>query len=303
MRTIAIICKQLGFQSRIGRRLVRDYRVLVSLSILALLSLSILLGPVIYSQDPGTIDFAQSLLPPSLANPLGTNDLGQDQLARILWGGRVSLSVAFTAALVSTSVGTFVGVLSGFFGGWWDGILMRLTDLFLALPQLPLLLLLVYLFRDSLKRWVGPELGIFVLVVVAIGGLSWMSVARLVRGEVLKLRELEFVSAAIALGAHPIEILWRHILPNVLGLITVAATLAIGNAIIVESTLSFLGLGFPPDVPTWGRMLYDAQNFLTIAPYIALVPGGAIFLTVLSVNYLGEGLRDVFDPHTRSPNS
>ena len=166
----------------------------------------------------------------------------------------------------------------------------------MSLPQLPVLLLVVYLFREKLRAIAGAEWGTFILVVIVIGSLNWMSVARLVRAKCLSIKQLEFVAAAQAIGANPLRILQVHILPNLISIVIVAATLSIGNAIITESTLSFLGLGFPPDIPTWGRMLYDAQNFLTSAPHMALFPGLAIFLTVLSLNYLGDGLRDAFDP-------
>jgi peptide/nickel transport system permease protein len=147
-----------------------------------------------------------------------------------------------------------------------------------------------------MKKLAGAELGVFILIVLLIGGLNWMSVARLVRANFLKLRELEFVSAARAIGAKPVRLIWIHLFPNVLSIIIVAATLSVGNAIITESTLSFLGLGFPPDVPTWGRMLFDAQDYLESASYMAIFPGMAIFLTVLSINYIGDGLRDALDP-------
>ncbi len=173
---------------------------------------------------------------------------------------------------------------------------MRLTDLFLALPALPLLLLTTYLFRDPLRRTFGPELGIFLLVVGVIGALTWMALARLVRASFLSLKHREFVEAARCLGAGGSRIVVRHILPNSLGPIIVAATIAVGAAIITESALSFLGLGFPPDTPTWGRLLYDAQNYLDLAPYWAIFPGLLIFLTVLSINYVGDGLRDALDP-------
>ena len=198
--------------------------------------------------------------------------------------------------LVAIFLGTTIGAIAGFYGGMIDSLLMRLTDLFLALPQLPLLLLVVYLFREPIKQIAGPELGIFILVVIVIGGLNWMSVARLVRGNILRLKEMEFVKAAVSLGASSHRIILVHLLPNVLSLIIVAATLGVGNAIITESTLSFLGLGFPPDVPTWGQMLFQAKDYLTTAPHTAFVPGLAIFLTVLSINYIGDGLRDAFDP-------
>jgi peptide/nickel transport system permease protein len=189
-----------------------------------------------------------------------------------------------------------IGAIAGMARGPVDWLLMWLTDLFLSLPQLPLLLLLIYLFRDTLKALVGTETGIFIMVVLVVGGFRWMPVARLVRAQFLSLREKEFVEAARALGASPLRQVLGHILPNSLGPVIVAGTIDVAAAIIAESTLSFLGLGFPPDVPTWGRLLYDAKDLLDIAPHWALFPGGAIFITVLSINYLGDGLRDALDP-------
>ena len=281
------------------RRFKRDRPALFGVCVIILIAVAIIFGPIVYTTPFDKIDFSQSAALPSWEHPFGTNALGQDQLARVLQGGRVSLTVGITAMLVAISLGTLIGAIAGFYGGVIDGLLMRLTDLFLALPQLPLLLLIIYLFREPIKAIAGPELGIFMLVVLVIGGLNWMSVARLVRGNFLKLKNMEFVSAAQALGASPLRLIWVHILPNVLSVIIVAATLAVGNAIITESTLSFLGLGFPPDVPTWGRMLFDAQDYITSAPHIALFPGLAIFMTVLSINYIGDGLRDALDPKTK----
>ncbi len=281
------------------RRFRRDRLGLLGLSLLSLIILSVVIGPFLYTVPIDAIDFGQASAPPSWQHPFGTNDLGQDQLARVLFGGRISLTVGITSMVVAIFLGTTIGAIAGFYGGLIDSLLMRLTDLFLSLPQLPLLLLVVYLFRDTIKAIAGPELGIFILVVVVIGGLNWMSVARLVRANVLKLRELEFMNAAKALGASPLRLISVHILPNVLGIVIVAATLAVGNGIITESTLSFLGLGFPPDVPTWGQMLFQAKDYLTWSPHMALFPGLAIFLTVLSINYVGDGLRDALDPKTR----
>ena len=173
---------------------------------------------------------------------------------------------------------------------------MWLTDLFLSLPTLPLLLLVIYLFRDALKGVFGPEGGVFILIVLVIGGLRWMPVARLVRAQFLSLREKEFVEAARALGASKSRQVIRHILPNALGPVIVAATIDVAAAIIQESTLSFLGLGFPPDIPTWGRLLFDAKDYLDLAPHLALFPGAAIFLAVLTINFIGDGLRDALDP-------
>jgi peptide/nickel transport system permease protein len=186
--------------------------------------------------------------------------------------------------------------VAGYLGGKTDHLLMRLTDLFLSLPQLPLLLLITYLFRDLVRRALGPETGVFVLIVVVIGGLRWMPVARLVRAQFLSLREKEFVEAARGLGVRPLREVARHILPNSMGPVIVAASLDVAAAIIAESSLSFLGLGFPPDIPTWGRILFDAKDNLDFAPHWAIFPGMAIFLTVLSINYIGDGLRDALDP-------
>ena len=227
---------------------------------------------------------------------MGTDDLGQDLLARMLYGGRISLAVGLSAMLVAIVVGTIVGAIAGMSRGDVGIGLMWLADLFLAIPQLPLLLLVIYLFRDALKSVFGPEGGVFILIVVVIGGLRWMPVARLVRAQFLSLREKEFVEAARALGASKTRQVVRHILPNALGPVIVAATIDVAAAIIQESTLSFLGLGFPPDIPTWGRILYDAKDYLDIAPHWALFPGAAIFLTVLSINFIGDGLRDALDP-------
>ncbi|NJM74350.1 MAG: ABC transporter permease [Scytonema sp. RU_4_4] len=278
------------------RKFRRNRQAVFGSVVLLIIVLSVLFGPLIYTTPINKIDFALSSHPPSWEHPFGTNDLGQDILARVLYGGRISIAVGIFSMLVAILLGTFIGSISGFYGGLLDMMLMRLTDLCLALPQLPLLLLVIFLFRDAIKASAGQELGIFVLVVLIIGGLNWMSVARLVRSGFLTVREMEFVTAARALGASPQRLIWTHILPNVISPVLVAATLSISNAIITESTLSFFGLGFPPDVPTWGRMLYDGQNFLEFAPYMVLFPGTAIFLTVLSINYIGDGLRDALDP-------
>jgi peptide/nickel transport system permease protein len=193
-------------------------------------------------------------------------------------------------------VGTLVGVSAGYAGGVLDQALMRLTDLCLSLPQLPLLLVVVYFFQATARKLVGPEVGTFVLIVVFIGSLRWMPVARLVRAQFLSLREKEFAEAARSLGARPSREVIRHILPNAMGPVIVAGSLDVAAAIIAESTLSFLGLGFPPDIPTWGRILFDAKDNLDFAPHWALFPGTAIFLTVLCINYIGDGLRDALDP-------
>ena len=216
-----------------------------------------------------------------------------------MFGGRISIAVGITSVLLAISLGTTIGAAAGFFGRL-DNPLMRLTDLFLSLPVLPLLLVIIYLFRDSLRATFGPEIGIFIMIVGVIGVLNWMPVARLVRAQFLSLKQKEFVEAARSVGAKNGRIIVRHILPNALSPILVAATIGVGGAILTESTLSFLGLGFPSDVPTWGRILYDARNYLDIAPHWALFPGSLIFLTVLSINFIGDGLRDALDPRKTS---
>jgi peptide/nickel transport system permease protein len=279
-----------------GRRFRRHRMAMVGAAVLAVMVLAVLVGPFVYRVPIDDIDFKAKLKGPSRAHPLGTDDLGQDLLARVLYGGRISLAVGVMAMLIAITVGTVVGALAGHFGGLVDNALMRITDLGLSLPQLPLLLLIVYLFRDSLRKALGPEVGVFVLIVALIGGGRWMPVARLVRAQFLSLREKEFVEAARGLGVPAFRQVARHILPNAVGPVIVAASLDVAAAILLESTLSFLGLGFPPDIPTWGRILFDAKDNLDFAPHWALFPGTAIFLTVLSINFIGDGLRDALDP-------
>ena len=278
-------------------RRFRKHRLAVaSAVILFLIILAVLFGPLIWTVPIDEIDFRARLQGPSWEHPLGSDDLGQDLLARMLYGGRISLAVGCAAMLVAVLIGTTVGAVAGIASGAVDAALMWVTDLFLSLPELPLLLLVIYLFREPLRALVGPKMGIFILIVAVIGGFRWMPVARLVRAQFFSLREKEFVEAARALGASTPRLVVRHILPNALGPVIVAATIDIAAAIIAESTLSFLGLGFPPDVPTWGRLLYDAKDQLDFAPHWALFPGLAIFLTVLTINFVGDGLRDALDP-------
>jgi peptide/nickel transport system permease protein len=260
--------------------------------------MAVSIGPKLHGIDPNTINFRERNLAPNWEHPLGTDNIGHDTLAQMLAGGQVSLAVGFLAMLIALLLGTFVGVLAGFFKAL-DGPLMRLTDLFLALPILPLLLVIIMLFRDTLRSLYGPEMGIFMLIVFVIGITSWMHTARIVRGDVLGIKEREFVIAAHSIGTRQRRIITRHILPNILSPIMVSATLGIANAIITESALSFLGLGFPPDFPTWGRLLYDGANFIQITPARVIWPGLFIALTVLSVNYVGDGLRDALDPRLR----
>jgi peptide/nickel transport system permease protein len=278
-------------------RRFRRHRLAVASSVLLLaMILAVVLGPFVWRVQINDIDFAAMLNGPSWAHPLGTDDLGQDLLARMLYGGRISLAVGLAAMVVSVIVGTVVGAIAGVARGSVDAGLVWLIDLFLSLPPVPVLLVLIYLYRDTLTRFLGPEVGTFLLIVAGIGAFRWMIVARLVRAQLFALREKEFVEAARALGASTFRVVVRHILPNALGPVIVAGTLDVANAIIAESTLSFLGLGFPPDIPTWGRILFDAKDQLDTAPHWALIAGGAIFITVLAINFIGDGLRDALDP-------
>ena len=276
----------------------RDKLAVTGLIILAFLVLAVVLGPEIWPQKLGDIHYDRALEGPSFEHPFGTDDLGRDLLARALYGGRVSIAVGITAVLIAISLGTAIGAFAGYFGKL-DNPLMRLTDLFLSLPVLPLLLVLIYLFRESLQRAMGPVAGIFVMTVGVIGILNWMPAARLVRASFLSLKQKEFVEAARCVGAKDGRIIFRHILPNVLSPVLVAATIGVGGAILTESTLSFLGLGFPPDTPTWGRLLFDSQNYLDIAPHWPIFPGLLIFIIVLSINFIGDGLRDALDPRRK----
>ncbi|MEX2518138.1 MAG: ABC transporter permease [Paracoccaceae bacterium] len=267
-------------------------------TVFSFILLAVIFGPMLWTIDPGMTDIRARNAPISLAHPFGTDNVGRDMLAQMMAGGRTSLAVGVVAMLVSMLIGAIIGVLAGYFRRL-DGPLMRITELFLALPILPLLLVVILLFRDTLRSSFGPEAGIFVMIVVVIGVTSWMQTARIVRGEVQALKEREFVLAAQSIGTLSGRIITRHILPNVLSPIMVSATIGVANAIITESTLSFLGLGFPPDFPTWGRLLFDGKDFLTRSPGRVIWPGLAISLTVLSVNFIGDGLRDALDPRIR----
>jgi peptide/nickel transport system permease protein len=284
-----------GLWYAVWRRFLRHRLALGGMMVLLVLILGTFIGPLLYQRPIDDIDFSVALRGPNLNQPMGTDDMGQDLLARVLYGGRVSIAVGLTSMLIAILVGTFIGSLAGYCGGGMDNVLMRFTDLFICLPQLPVLLLVVHLFRDPMRRLFDPELGTFLLIVAVIGGLRWMQTARLVRAAFLSLKEQEFVEAAVSIGASPARLVLRHMLPNALSPVIVAASLGVGQAILAESSLSFLGLGFPPDMPTWGRLLYDAKDYLDSAPHWALFPGTMIFLVVLSINYVGDGLRDALD--------
>jgi peptide/nickel transport system permease protein len=293
--------KQRSLWGNAWRQFRRHRLAMVGMIVFGFFLLITFIGPLLWDKEVNSPFAYSSGLTPSAEHPMGTDSLGQDMLARILWGGRISLSVGLVAALISVTVGTLLGAIAGFFGGFADSALMRLTDMFISLPQLPLLLLITFLFSRSLQNFFqdtfgSANLGVFCMIVVVIGLLAWMSTARLVRASFLSVREKEFVEAARSMGATRASLMFKHILPNVLSPIIVAATLEVGAAIITESALSFLGLGFPSNVPTWGRMLFEAKDYFEFSPHQALFPGMMIFLTVLAINYMGDGLRDALDP-------
>ena len=283
---------------------------LIGTAFLVFITAFVIVGPWIWPIDPTDLDVRNKDLRPiytalwdstakvSWTHPLGTDQLGRDLLANLIQGGGVSMAVGWTAMALSLVLGTLIGVLAGYFRRL-DGPLMRFTDLVLALPLLPLLLVMMLLFRDSLRGMFGPETGIFILIVTVIGITSWMHTARIVRGDVLALKEREFVLAARSIGTSARRMITRHVLPNVMSPIMVSATLGLANAIITESALSFLGLGFPSDFPTWGKLLFDSVDRMADFPERVIWPGLCISLTVLSVNYIGDGLRDALDPRIR----
>lgn len=284
--------------SDIWRQFRRHRGAMVALTVFGGIILFVSIGPLIWRIDPTYVDIRARNQGFSLAHPLGTDQLGRDLLARLMAGGRVSIAVGLTAMIIAIFLGSLIGVLSGYFRRL-DAPLMRMTELFLALPLLPLLLLMVTLFREPLSQNFGSAFGMFLLIVTAIGATSWMQAARIVRGEVLGLKEREFILAARSIGTPAHRLILRHVLPNVMSPIMVAATLGIATAIITESALSFLGLGFPPDFPTWGRLLFDAVDQMVLYPWRVIFPGLLISLTVLCVNYIGDGLRDAMDPRIR----
>ena len=276
-----------GFWPTLIRRFLKHKLAVIGLTVMLILSLLALLAPLLtrYTFDGQDLSIIGQPQPPSRLHWMGTDQLGRDAFTRVLYGARISLMVGLFSALLATSLGTLIGALSGYYRGWIDTTLMRLTDVVLCIPLLPLIILLSGILRPSVA-----------LLICIIGGLSWMGTARLVRGQFLSLREREFVEASRALGGRDNRVMFRHILPNAIGPIIVSTTLSVGGAIMLESALSFLGLGVQPPTPTWGNLLNYASQWLTAAPWLALFPGLMILITVLSVNFLGDGLRDAFDP-------
>lgn len=284
------------------RRFLKHRLAVGSLIVLIFLSLAVLAAPLIewaLGLDANYVNLLGRFQPPSAEHPLGTDELGRDLLLRLLYGGRVSLLVGLLAAVVAAVIGTIIGLLAGYYGGWLDGFLMRFADGVIALPLLPLLIVLAALDLSKLGLpeavTTSQDISLY-RIVVLIALVGWTTVARLVRGATLSMREREFVRAAEALGAGNARIMLRHILPNVVSPIIVATTLSIGNIILLESVLSFLGLGIQPPLPSWGNMLTGAQELIWSTPMLAVWPGLLIFITVIAFNFLGDGLQDALDP-------
>jgi peptide/nickel transport system permease protein len=272
------------------------------LAALALVAVAEPLVATLLGADPSQVDLYQRLAGPSVAHPLGTDELGRDLLLRLLEGGRVSLAVGLAAAIAAAGLGTAIGLVAGYRGGRLDALLMRLTDGVIALPLLPLLVVLaaIDLRKLGLPAWLVQSEALSLYRIIALIALvGWTTVARLVRGATLSLRAQDFVRAAVALGAGPSRIMLVHILPNLASPIIVATTMSVGGIILLESVLSFLGLGIEPPVASWGNMLTGAQETVATAPQLALYPGLLIFITVIACNFLGDGLQDALDPRAR----
>lgn len=274
----------------VWRRFGRHPLAMASAAVLAALMLAAGLAPSLAPYPFDAIDIRGALQPPGRGHVLGTDDVGRDVLTRLMFAGRVSLTVGFVTTAIGSALGTAVGLLAGFHGGVVDTLLMRAIDLFLTIPPLAMMFVLA--------GYMGPGLRTIIVVLALFG---WMFTARLVRGEVLRVRSSEYVAAVQALGASDGRIMIRHLLPNVMAPIIVSATAAVGQAILAESTISYFGLGIQPPVATWGNMLRNAQEYLLSAPWLALMPGAAIFVTVMAFNLLGDGLRDALDPRLRTP--
>jgi len=268
------------------RRFRRSKLALVALVYVGVVALIAVFAPLI-ARDPNNVDLASRLLPPDHAHRLGTDDLGRDVLSRVIHGARVSLTVGFTATAIALLIGSFLGALAGYYGGTVDWIVSRLIEVVLCFPFLLLVLAIVALFRPS-----------FITIMIALGLTSWTTEARFIRGEFLRIREMEFAQAARASGARDSRIIFRHLLPNALAPVLVSTSFGVAAAILTESALSFLGMGVPPPTASWGNMLYSAEQYLEYAWWLALFPGAAIFVTVAAFNIVGDRIRDAFDPRS-----
>ncbi len=276
------------------RRFRRHPGAIVGITVLGAIVLACIFA-FLSPYSPTESNIPEKLQPPSLQHPFGTDQLGRDLLTRCLYGGRVSLMVGFLVVVITMVIGIPVGALAGYFGGWIDNVLMRITDAVLALPALMVLILLSAILREIEAPFLKQNNVLTIALVIGI--LSWMSVARLVRATYLSVREFDFVTAANCVGAGNLRIMTRHILPMAMGPIIVEATLEMGYAIMEEAGLSFLGFGIQPPTPSWGNLLSNAMDHMLDQPWLAFFPGLMIFLTIISINYIGDGLRDAFDPY------
>ncbi|HUK55228.1 MAG TPA: ABC transporter permease [Nitrospiria bacterium] len=280
--------KQQSTWEQFWRRFRRNRPALAgSLIVLSVLIIA-LLAPILSPYDPAYIDVKMILVGPTPSHPLGTDDLGRDVLSRMIWGSRISLVVGFVAVGILIGIGTLIGAVAGYYGGWPDDILMQLVDIMLSVPTFFLILAVI--------AFVGPNIW---NVMIIIGATSWMGVARFVRGEFLALKEVDYVRAARALGAKDWRIIFFHILPNAMSPVYVSAVLGVAGAILVESSLSFLGLGVQPPTPSWGNIITSGKDMIDIAWWLTLFPGLAILITVLGYNLLGEGLQDALNPRLK----
>ena len=287
------------------QRLKMHRMALISTAMLAVLVLFALSAPILeimLNTDATKVNLFSRYLPYSLQHPLGTDDLGRDLLIRLAYGGRVSLLVGFSAAIFAAAIGTMIGLIAGYYGGWLDNLLMRATDSVIALPLLPLLIVLAVIDLEKLGIPANianhEDVGLYRIIAI-VSLVGWTGVARLVRGSVLALREQPYILAARAMGVPAKRIILTHILPALTSPITVATTLSVGNIILFESILSFLGLGINPPTPSWGNMLTNAQELIWEAPTLAIFPGLLIFVTVLSFNFVGDGLQDALAPRSK----
>jgi len=278
--------KEYTYMQMVLRRFLRHKLALTGFFIIGILVMLTLLAGVISKYDPSIAVIQDRFIPPfSPGHLLGTDDVGRDVWTRILYGGRISLMIGFIAAITGGVIGALLGSASGYFGGWFDSLMMRICEIFFSIPTLPILI--------TLSKYFGGNPWNIILIMVIFG---WAGTTRMVRGLVLQIKQYEYIEAAKAIGCSNARIILRHVFPNTLAIVLVSMTLSIGGAILTESSLSFLGLGVQPDIPTWGNMLSNAMNFMWNAPHLVIWPGLFIFLTILSFNFLGDGLRDALDP-------
>jgi peptide/nickel transport system permease protein len=300
--SVVSLAPQYREEQTMAQMIWRSYRrhkpAMIGTAIVLVFALTAIFARYLTSYDPERTDLQHMLQPPSAEHWLGTDELGRDLLTRIFYGGRVSLSIGVMAMALAVTVGAIVGGLAGFYGGWVDNILMRFTDMMLAFPQLFVLIILSLALRDiPIEALRGTAFASVFSIVLVIAVLAWMTVARLVRASFLSLKEKEFIEAARCCGVPNLRIMVRHLLPNAMSPIIVAATFRVATSIITESGLSYLGFGVQPPTPTWGNMLKNAQTQMTRAPWTAIFPGLMIFIAVIAINFIGDGLRDALDPY------